>query len=357
MHMSLPPTGKYISQAGAPLVADHIAPCRIWMGSFVFELYPVVGCPRRADQLVERYSGNAQHYWKVWSPRRKHDYSCQWNHVVHIDLVLTLDTEWPCQLRRLQLDRHGQYCGLIGGAIRLTAILLSGRKHSHAGLLPSMAPSPTGTASASQSSKRTYPMQANVCSHTLRYLMYTLGWNVSWTDGANFLGLANQIPSMQDISSGLANVTAALFWLSAHDSVTNTNKPLDERLWPVGYTISVSEPVILNHLNVHLIPHTLPLSPLTSTTDQHGASDRRPRALYTYGRAGRRALPEQRASGHRHPRRRDPANGLALRALPRGADGPRRRRHPSRAGPPARRRRDHVEGRGGWVGQRGSVVQ
>jgi hypothetical protein len=65
-------------------------------------------------------------------------------------------------------------------------------------------------------------------------------------------------PTIQDISSGLANLTAAMFWLNAYASISVTFSYRHEDVpttgWPLAYTINVSEPQIMDHLNVRFPP-------------------------------------------------------------------------------------------------------
>jgi hypothetical protein len=70
----------------------------------------------------------------------------------------------------------------------------------------------------SQKSKSSQNMFINVVDHDAgRYLMKTLGWDIRWNRSpGQRLPSEEILPTLQDISDGLANMTAALFWLGAY---------------------------------------------------------------------------------------------------------------------------------------------
>jgi hypothetical protein len=92
---------------------------------------------------------------------------------------------------------------------------------------------------------------------------------------------------------------------------------------------------------------------LTLVVDQLGTSTCRTISLCDHGRARRLPLPEQ-GSGHQGDQRgRDTSNGLAVRAIARGADDVEGGARAFGARPSDRRRPDQVEGsgKGGGVGR------
>jgi hypothetical protein len=68
----------------------------------------------------------------------------------------------------------------------------------------------------------------------------------------DFLSVEDSLPTIQNISIGLANLTATLFWLTAYISQSDVDPGEVARAWPVGSIISARQAVILNHLHVRL---------------------------------------------------------------------------------------------------------
>jgi hypothetical protein len=67
----------------------------------------------------------------------------------------------------------------------------------------------------------------------------------------NMTGLHGRLPTIQNISIGLANLTATLFWLTTCNNQFDV--PVDLYTpWPLGSVISARQAVILNHLHVRL---------------------------------------------------------------------------------------------------------
>jgi hypothetical protein len=84
--------------------------------------------------------------------------------------------------------------------------------------------------------------------------MSMFGWGVADAAMPRFDGLVKPprdgLPTIQEISDGLTNMSATLFWLGAYS--TQVDNQTESRVWPTGFTINAWQPVIFDHLYVRM---------------------------------------------------------------------------------------------------------
>jgi hypothetical protein len=81
--------------------------------------------------------------------------------------------------------------------------------------------------------------------------MSTLGWRVITSPVLDVVQSPDGLPTIQEISNGLANMSATLFWLGAY-SMQLDNQTGELPSWPAGFTINARQSVIFDHLYVRM---------------------------------------------------------------------------------------------------------
>jgi hypothetical protein len=80
--------------------------------------------------------------------------------------------------------------------------------------------------------------------------MSTFGWRVITTSVLDVVQSPDGLPTIQEISNGLANMSATLFWLGAYSM--QVDNQTGESPWPTGFTINARQSVIFDHLYVRM---------------------------------------------------------------------------------------------------------